>query len=266
VTQASPAELEGRSYSSAVVDALERALGMGTVLLALLPIPVTALELLPTYYMHARFLIFYAPVACFLEVAYLFYVRDLLARVLFRHILDPEPEPDPYYRPGLGDTLGHLGGRVRVFGIALLPLALVALSFFCLTRYMTRFERSVELAEQVMFDRLPEATRRHFLLSSRPAADSSAVAPGQGQPDSSTALPGVPVPPEVLNRPALRQYVLSQAGIEDIPFFGELTALYIGAFLSAIAAALLMMLKEHAKQIMGISEEALMLGTSGLPE
>jgi hypothetical protein len=265
VTQATPAELERQTYSSGVVDALERALGLGTVLLALLPIPVTALELLPTYYMHARFLIFYAPVACFLEVAYLFYVRDLLARMLFRHILDPEPEPDPYYRPGVGDALSHLGGRARVIGIALLPLALVALSFFCLTRYMTRFERSVELAEQVMFDRLPEATRRHFLLSPRPAADSSAVAPGAGQPDTST-VPGVPVPPEVLNRPALRQYVLTQAAIEDIPFFGELTALYIGAFLSAIAAALLMMLKEHAKEIMGISEEALMLGTSGPPE
>jgi hypothetical protein len=265
VTQASRAELERHTYSSTVVDALERALGLGTVLLALLPIPVTALELLPTYYMHARFLIFYAPVACFLEVAYLFYVRDLLARVFFRHILEPEPESDPYYRPRVGDILEHMGSRVRVIGIALLPLALMGGSFLCLARYMTRFERSVELAEQVMLDRLPEATRRHFLLPPRAAADSSAVTSPPPGLDTIKA-PGVPVPAEVLNRPALRQYVLSQAGIEDIPYFMELTALYIGAFLSAIAAALLMMLKEHAKDIMGISEEALMLGTSGSPE
>ena len=40
------------------------------------------------------------------------------------------------------------------------------------------------------------------------------------------------VVPDVINRAALRQYVLTQAEIEDIPFFWELTALYAGCFLA----------------------------------
>jgi hypothetical protein len=257
VTQASHAAFERHTFSTGVVDALERALGMGAVLLALMPIPATALELLPTYYMHARFLIIYGPVACFLEVAYLFYVRDVLARQLFRHILEPDPDPDPYYRPSFAR-------RLRVIGTTILPLALIALSLYCLTRYLTRFDRSVELAEQVMLDQLPQATRSRFVLPIHSAVDSSPPASSPAAADS-TQVNGSPVPREVINRPALRQYVLAQADIEDIPFFGELTALYVGSFLSAIAAVLVMMLKEHAKQIMGVSEEAFITGIGADP-
>jgi hypothetical protein len=230
--------------------------------MALLPVPFAALDILPTYLMHARFLIFFAPVACFLEVAYLFYVRDILARVLYRHILEPSSEEDPYYRRPVGDLVGRAFASIRRIGIALLPLALMGVSLYCLFRYTARFERSVELAEQVMFDQLPPPARRAFVYRSDPKAngEGQAQAPAPAAPDTSKSS-GVEVPPELINRPALRQYVLAQAGIEDIPFFGELTAWFIGIFFSAIAAALLMMLKEHAKESLGISEEALILGT-----
>lgn len=261
VTQATPRALESHSFSSAVVDGLGRTLGVGAVLLALLPVPFAALDILPTYLMHARFLIFFAPVACFLEVAYLFYVRDILARSLYRHLL--EPEPDPYYRPRLGDMVGT---KVRSVIVVVLPLALMGLSLYCLMQYTARFERSAELAEQVMFDRLPPSARRPFVFPGGRVADSSARVPGAARPGPDSAeAPAPRVAPELINQPALRQYVLAQAGIEDIPFFGELTAWFVGIFFSAIGAVLLMMLKEHAKETMGISEEALILGAGPEP-
>ncbi len=243
------------------MEGLGRSLGLGAVLLALLPIPFAAFDLLPTYFMHARFLIFFAPVACFLEVAYLFYIRDLLARVLYRHILDPLPDDDPFYRPRLRDLLD----RGRSIGIAVLPLIFMGLSLYCLKEYTARFEQSVQLAEQVMFDQLTPAARRPFLLPRDQVADSGSRARTAPRPDT-TARSDQQVAPEPLNRPALRQYVLTQAGIEDIPFFGELTAWYIGMFFSAIGAALLMMLKEHAKETLRISEEMLMFGEAAPPE
>jgi hypothetical protein len=256
--------LNQQSFSSAVIDGLGRTLGIGAVLLALLPIPFAALDILPTYLMQARFLIFFAPVACFLEVAYLFYVRDVLARVLYLRMLEHPPEEDRYYRRPVGDLVDRMWVRMRNLVITLLPLALMGLSLYCLVRYTARFERSVELAEQVMFDQLPPPARRAFVYRSERQADSGTKAPAPAQPDTAKAS-GLQSPAELVNQPALRQYVVAQAGIEDIPFFGELTAWFIGIFFSAIGAALLMMLKEHAKEILGISEEMLMFGGEAEP-
>ena len=71
-------------------------------------------------------------------------------------------------------------------------------------------------------------------------------------------------PPE--DTSAVRRYVLQSSNIDGIPLFQELTALYIGAFGAASIALVLMALKEHAKEAMGLSEEDLMLGrpTAGL--
>src|SRR3954454_13890727 len=69
----------GRSYSSLIWMGM----GFGALALAFLPIPVATRGLLPAYPSQARFLAFYAPVACFLTLAYLFYVRDTGARLTF---------------------------------------------------------------------------------------------------------------------------------------------------------------------------------------
>jgi hypothetical protein len=54
--------------------------------------------------------------------------------------------------------------------------------------------------------------------------------------------------------------VLRSSSIDGIPLFRELTILYIGAFGSACVAVVLMALKEHAKETMGLSEQDLMFG------
>src|SRR6187551_4020889 len=97
------------SYSRA----FRRGLTASALVLAVLPIPVTALHLLPTYRVHARFLIFYAPVVCLLLVAYLFYLRDVLARMMFADILNPPAEYDPYRPPAVATAFRRLTRRAR---------------------------------------------------------------------------------------------------------------------------------------------------------
>jgi hypothetical protein len=58
----------------------------------------------------------------------------------------------------------------------------------------------------------------------------------------------------------MREYALRSAGIADIPYFTELTALYIGAFVAALVAVITMSLKEYAKEAMGLTETELVLG------
>ena len=55
---------------------------VGGLLIALLPIPVTAFDLLPAYWIHARFLGFYTPVVCLRDEEGHIYaaVRALMAR------------------------------------------------------------------------------------------------------------------------------------------------------------------------------------------
>jgi hypothetical protein len=53
---------------------------------------------------------------------------------------------------------------------------------------------------------------------------------------------------------------LRTAEIDDIPLFGELTVLYIGAFAATLIAIILMALKEYAKTAMGLSERDVVLG------
>ena len=70
----------------------------------------------------------------------------------------------------------------------------------------------------------------------------------------------------VLDSVALRQEVLQSAGIDSIPLFTELTAWYIGIFVTALTAVVLMALKENAKEAMDLSEQDIILGPPGDPE
>ena len=226
------------------------------VVLALLPIPVTALGLLPAYRVQARFLVFYAPVVCLLLLAYLFYLRDALARLMFAAILRPLPETDPYSRPGVTEVLTRLLRSVQTFVLALLPLLLLATSFYCVTRYTSLLTESVAIASislsqqsgpQRAGDTLPPSKAAR---SQRGSAQRSKAAAAVVPQD--TTLVGDPVPG--------REAVLRTAELDDIPMFKELCALYIGSFAAALTAVILMALKESAKEAMGLSEQDLILG------
>jgi hypothetical protein len=207
-------------------------MSVGALVLAFLPIPVATLQLLPAYRAQARFLAFYAPVVCCLTLAYLFYVRDTLARLTFAGILDPLPLLDPYYKGCTQERLDQLRGGF----IMALPALLVIASLSCTFGYARRLNESVALAGATAA--LPDTQRgrqKHFGGTTQ-----------GGMRDQAW--------------PAARARILQTAGIDDIPLFAELTVLYVGIFMTALAAVSVMALKEYAKDAMDLSEEDLMLG------
>jgi hypothetical protein len=248
-------------------------LSLAALAVAVVPGPLLALGVLPAYQMQARFLAFYTPFVCLLILAYLFYVRDYLARIMFARVLRPATEPDAYYdryrRPPVSQAVGRGLRRSGTVLIALLPALLLGVSFYSITRYLTVFDQSVAVARSLYQERFgpveevgsaQQPTRKE--VPTRRRASSEPVATSKGS--ARTARPDSLPPPE--DSSAVRHYVLQSSSIDGIPLFQELTVLYIGAFGAACVAVVLMALKEHAKEAMGLSEQDLMLGrpTSGL--
>ncbi len=58
-------------------------MGTAAVVTASLPLPVAAFHLIPTYAAQEKFLSTYTSLFCFLLLAYLFYIRHWLGRLMF---------------------------------------------------------------------------------------------------------------------------------------------------------------------------------------
>jgi hypothetical protein len=246
-----------RTYSSG----FRRALSMGALVTAILPAPVLLLHFLPAFRVQATFLAFYGPLVCFLALAYLFYIRDSLARAMFADLLDPSPKFDPYYGDPPFASLGRTLRRVRSVVLALLPIALILASSYCAVEYIGQVNRSVEGALE---QKLREPTwRGDWAQSGALRRDTLGAAPQGRLRRRAAATPGRDDTARVLpSADSLRQYIFNTAGVDDIPFFFRLSVLYIGIFLSAEIAFVLMALKEYAKEAMGLTERDLMLGSN----
>jgi hypothetical protein len=230
------------SYSAG----LRRALNLAAFGIALLPIPVALLGLLPAYRVQARFLAFYAPLVCLLTLAYLFYVRDSLARMMFAHLLDPLPPAPEYYPERHGLRFRRLRMSARRGLLAALPGLLLLGSFACVMGYLSRLQDSLEAANPALAHRLADPEDVGLLPAARPTA-------GPAQPPQ--AGPAVRA-----SEATLVQRTLDGAAAAEIPYFAELTALYIGAFLAALVALVLMGLREYAREALGLSEQDVVLG------
>jgi hypothetical protein len=234
-------------------------LSIGALVMAILPAPVMIFQLLPAYAVQAKFLSFYGPLVCFLTLAYLFYVRDALARAMFADLLDPPPEPDPYYGEPMLVSVRRVFRRVRSIVLALLPIALVLTSSYCAVEYIRLVNRSAwEVVEQAR--RQPTANAER-LESTESRRDSVGTKPGSRSSRRRRSLPVTQDTAKVQpNSDSLRRDVLQTTGVDDIPSFTRLNILYVGIFLSAEIALILMALKEYAKEAMGLTERDLVLG------
>jgi hypothetical protein len=258
---------QGRS-TSGYSAAVRTVLSLTAIVITLLPIPVTYFGIIPAFQRHAWFLLFYAPFLCLLTLCYLFYVRDSLARTTFANVLDPPPPADVYYGEPLGQRVKRGFRRLKALLLGILPALLVLSSMYCVSRYFATFDQSVALASLTYQERwvsneptgaLPETTpnptRRR---SARAPTRSRVTEPGQVLTRDSLPSPS--------DSNAVRKYVLQSSAIDDIPHLLELTAWYVGAFVSLLVAVTLMALKEYAKEALGLSEHDLMFGryrTSG---
>jgi len=164
-------------------------MGTASVVTASLPIPVAALHLIPTYAAQEKFLSTYTSLFCFLMLAYLFYIRHFLGRLMF------------FTRPD-----GHV--RFRSF-VAVVPLLLILTSLGFVAGY------------------------HHFLM------ESLLVFTQQGVMSSTTDI-------------------LKSVDYREIPDSLQLTICYLGMFLTAESAFILMALREYLQDVLKIQDASLL--------
>ena len=242
------ADVEARGDPAAGLNfspRLRRLLNLAALTITLLPIPVALLGILPVYRVHGRFLVFYAPFVCLLALAYVIYVRDSLARSMFAHLLDPPPAPDDA-EPGSGRSRRVVSEGRRLI-LAALPGLLLLTSLVCIVGY-----------NQLLADSIHTVSRADVARSLGPE-EVGALSPAPSAPrdDGRAELWGrLPL----RDRLGIPQRLLEVTPASEIPYFTELTLLYVGAFLAPLLAILLMGVREYAKDALGLTERDVVLG------
>jgi hypothetical protein len=163
-------------------------MGTASVVTASLPIPLAWFHLIPTYAAQEKFLSTYTSLFCFLMLAYLFYIRHALGRLMF------------YTKPD-----GHI--RFRAF-VSFVPLLLILASLTLVFLY-------------------------HYYLQA-----SLTVFSERGVMNTTTDL-------------------LKAADYREIPDSLQLTVCYLGMFLTAEAAFILMALREYLQDVLRIQDASL---------
>ncbi len=204
-------------------------------------------------------------------------VSDSLVRVraLISAGRDLPREWGPREREPASAVLARRLRQARGVGFTVLPGVLILASVYCVFNYQSLLNESVAqytvtyLSEYERAERQAEALNATSQGSTRRAANGSA---SRTLGDTATGLRGSYedrqfLPAHVLSPVAarekhgnLRNYLLAVADIDNIPFFPKLTVLYIGIFVTAELALLLMALKEYLKQTMALSEIELIVG------
>lgn len=160
---------------------------------AALPVPVTALQFIPTFSAHTKFLAVYASLCCFLLLGFVFYSRHTLARWMFRPLRRRRP---------------RFGTFIRLF-----PLGMIVACCGLIAGYHWLLQRSLISAAA-------DWVRRGVTIGS--TVD-----------------------------------VLQKTDYMDIPGALGLVACYIGIFLAAECAFVLMALREYLQDLLGLTEDDL---------
>jgi len=105
-------------------------MSISSIVTASLPIPVTAIGLIPTYKEQTKILSVYTPLFCFLTLGFIFFSRHHLARVMFPEYL----ERTVIGRGFPAAVFSAFSGYRRAFFNAL-PLIFIAASVYCVIQY-----------------------------------------------------------------------------------------------------------------------------------
>jgi hypothetical protein len=195
-------------------------MSVSALVAAALPIPVTAFKLIPTYKAHTSVLSVYTSLFCFLLLGFIFYSRHGLARQMFPQ-LQAESMAPPSNSP-----MALFNARLGRGFVAVAPALLICASLMCVYFYHMTLDHSLEkqLAR-------PESEPKQAMASQSPPA---------------------------ANRKA--EDVLNSLDSWQIPTGGQLMFFYLGIFLFAESAFILMAIKEYLQDLVKISEMELIHG------
>ena len=207
-------------------------MSVSSLVVAALPIPVTAFNALPTFADHKAPLATYTSLFCFLALGFIFYLRHTLARWMF-----PQTKAVADGAMGGSDEAASWraeagrGARlqaIRATCIGALPLLLILASAYLVYGYHSALGQAIaEIARQL----------------ATPRADSKLVC-ADLSPAQMMLLCNVPSPQEILAR--------SYPDIQEIG--ATLMPLYIGMFVCAEAAFILMATREYVQDLLSLSD------------
>ena len=235
----------------AFVRFFKRYMSISSLVVASLPIPITASGAIPTY--KAQTLIFsvYTPLFCFLLLGFIFYNRHQLAGFMFPRYLGNRP----------------ILARIYRLLAACLPAVLIAASMFCAFRYIALLNDSVLISRAEIV--LEYLRNEHELTDTRVMAANKLLSL-RNEPSEARRIAiarnvlisfPLTVPKGVLPQ-AARKKILAHQEQQQIPFAKKLMLYHIAIFLSAEAAFILMAIKEYLQDLLGLTELDLIIGPS----
>jgi hypothetical protein len=217
-------------------------MSLSALVVAALPVPVTVLQLIPTYSAHRNLLSVYTSLFCFLLVAFVFYLRHSLAPLYFSKISDAE---------------GHRRSRTMI----IVPFFFIVFSVTLLFAYQRVLEISAtSQSRQVGITLATLAMDECTSELSQLEAEGMKLTPEQ-KVDLCARIEE-----RFLNQmPSARtmEAQLKGATLSEIPLGWVLIALYLGFFLSAEAAFVLMALREYLQELLGLYDVSLITGQTG---
>lgn len=191
-------------------------MSISALVTAALPIPITALRLIPTYKAQTGLLSVYTTLFCFLVLGFIFFSRHSLGRLLFLSTADHGPLL-PTFR---------MAQRLA----AILPALLIVMSLVCVFSYHNLLNNSVQ--QQL----------------GRPAIFERSIR-GDGETNAAESV-----------QRSRFDTVLLYSELWDIPLGTLLLGVYLGTFVFAEAAFILMAIREYLQDLLKLSEMELILG------
>lgn len=218
----------------AFANFFKKYMSISAVVAAALPIPVTGFKLIPTYHAQTSLLATYTSLFCFLLLGFIFYTRHALARLMFPQFFGKKYAFSKDGRPWQHQMLMSFTRLIR-FVVAILPALLILASLVCVSYYHENLDESV-----------------------RVSLNSEALEAPTVSPTSSEASPKART--QVAKEPKTSTEVLAKLESWQIPFGSRLMQLYLGIFLFAEAAFIVMALKEYLQDLVKLSELDLIVG------
>ena len=123
-------------------------MSLSSVVVAALPIPITSFGVIPVFQVDKALLSALTTMFCFLELGFVFYVRHVLARLMF---------PGVYRRSNPKASRYSLAQEIRTSIVAALPFLLIAMSFALFVTYVETHSLSASVLADISLAQEPES-------------------------------------------------------------------------------------------------------------
>ena len=287
-TQVVPQESQPRDPGRvrAFANFFRRYMSLSSLVVAALPIPLTALRLIPTYHAQTAYLTTYATLLCFLMLGFIFSIRHSIARHFFPQVVrrgfllrahaERESSPAVYASSGMdpGDVLLQevlaaerrereaeeyeewLRPRYRTeirFSLTSISALLVFLTVLSIVLYHRSLSASIVMAAPRI---APSGNTSPSRPLDEPATERSVV---EGTPTPSMIV-DESTSSMIADASSVESVVLAETPNYLIPLGTNLVIFYLGMFVFAEAAFIIMAIKEYLQELVGLGDIELITG------